>query len=76
MVCATSFLLYAFVLPKLPFVRYHRNRSREPAHIQPESSESRASIELDSNQTDTFDKPEENLVTEAYEQQVRVMHYC
>jgi len=70
-VCAVCFLLYACILPKLPFVQYHRKRSR--ATLQPYSMEPvppRPAVELNGSRSSSQSKEESAADTQLGDQEV------
>lgn len=71
-----SFLLYAFVLPKLPFVVYHRTRNREQTDRPTGFIESDPDIELNHNHTEASDKLDADQISESHQLQVRQILDC
>ncbi len=70
-VCAVCFLLYACILPKLPFVQYHRKRSK--SSLQPyilESIPPRPAVEEHDSRASSHSKIESDTDAELQDQEV------
>ncbi len=70
-VCAVCFLLYACVLPKLPFVQYHRKRSK--SSLQPyimEAIPPRPAVEEQDRRASSHSKVEPDTDAELHDQEV------
>ncbi len=70
-VCAVCFLLYACILPKLPFVQFHRKRSK--SSLQPyimESVPSRPAVEVHDSMASSHSKIESDTDAQLTDQEV------
>ncbi|DBB06968.1 TPA: hypothetical protein ACH3X3_009618 [Trebouxia sp. C0006] len=74
-VCAVCFLLYACVLPKLPFVQYHRKRSK--SSLQPyimEAIPPRPAVEEQDRRASSHSKVEPDTDAELHDQEEGTAH--
>lgn len=71
-----SFLLYAFVLPKLPFVVYHRTGKREQTDHPTGFIEDDPDVEPNHNHTETSDTLDADQISDSHQLQVRHIHDC
>ena len=70
-VCAVCFLLYACILPKLPFVQYHRKRSK--SSLQPyimEAIPPRPALQEHDRRATSHSKIESETYAELQDQEV------